>query len=69
MDAGAISHEKQQNAYVKKEKRKTWLYVLRDNASSCHFYGTLISMNQAVANTELTITTQGTPSIPKRKSL
>jgi hypothetical protein len=69
MDAGAISHEKQQNAYVKKEKRKTWLYVLRDNASSCHFYGTLISMNQAVANTELTITTQGTPSIPKGKSL
>jgi hypothetical protein len=69
MDAGAISHEKQQNAYVKKEKRKTWLYVLRDNASSCHFYGTLISMNQAVANTELTITTQGTPSIPKWKSL
>jgi len=69
MDEGAISHEKQQNAYVKKEKRKTWLYVLRDNASSCHFYGTLVSMNQAVANTELTITTQGTPSIPKRKSL
>jgi len=69
MDEGAISHEKQQNAYVRKEKRKTWLYVLRDNASSCHFYGTLVSMNQAVANTELTITTQGTPSIPKRKSL
>jgi len=61
MDEGAISHEKQQNAYVKKEKRKTWLYVLRDNASSCHFYGTLVSMNQAVANTELSITTQGTP--------
>ena len=61
MDEGAISHEKQQNAYVRKEKRKAWLYVLRDNASSCHFYGTLVSMNQAVANTELSITTQGTP--------